>query len=199
MSASGAESGGVGDPGAAVGASELRTDRLVLRQWRETDREPFAAMNADPDVMEHFPGVMSRAESDALADRLEESIGTYGHGLWAVELVREAPFIGFVGVQWVSETMPFAPALEVGWRLARPYWGRSLAFEAARAALDFAFAQLGVGEVVAYTAARNARSRRLMERLGMRRDADGDFLHPGIDPSSPLQPHVVYRIACVSS
>jgi RimJ/RimL family protein N-acetyltransferase len=172
----------------------LRTQRLVLRPWRDEDREPFAALNADAQVMEHFPAALTRAQSDELADRIDARFAAQGYGLWAVEIPGETPFIGFVGLMHVPEEMPFAPALEVGWRLARPYWGRGLAHEGAQAAIDFAFAQLGLDEVVAYTARRNLRSRRLMERLGMRHDAGADFDHPGIEPTSPLQPHVLYRL-----
>jgi ribosomal-protein-alanine N-acetyltransferase len=167
---------------------------LLLRRWHQEDLEGLAALNADPEVMEHFPSVLSREQSAAQLSRLEETFECHGYGLWAAELRPQGALIGFVGLQPVPAEMPFAPAIEVGWRLARPYWGRSLAHEGARAALAYAFERLRLEEVVAYTAARNARSRRLMERLGMRHDADADFAHPGIGPGSPLQPHVVYRL-----
>lgn len=190
-SASGAEFRGVADA-AAVCGPELRTERLLLRPWRDEDRAPFAALNADAEVMEHFPAPLTRAQSDAMVDRIEALFAAQGYGLWALELPNEAAFVGFVGLMHVPEELPFAPAIEVGWRLARPYWGRGLALEGARAAIAYAFERVGVGELVSYTAARNVRSRRLMERLGMRHDAD--FLHPGIEPGSPLAPHVLYRL-----
>jgi RimJ/RimL family protein N-acetyltransferase len=192
MSASGAVFRVV-DSRAGGHGPELRTEHLVLRPWRHEDRDPFAALNADPEVMRYFSSTRSREESDALAGRIEASFAADGYGLWAVEVTDEAPFIGFVGLMHVPEEMPFAPALEVGWRLARPYWGRSLAFEAARAAIAFAFEQVDVREVVAYTAAGNTRSRRLMERLGMRYQEAADFPHPGIADGHPLQLHVLYR------
>jgi RimJ/RimL family protein N-acetyltransferase len=193
-SASGAEFRAVVKP-AGQRDHGLRTRRLFLRPWREEDRDPFAALNADAEVMEHFPSPLTRAQSDGLADRIQARFAAQGYGLWAVEIPDEAPFIGFVGLMHVPEEMPFAPALEVGWRLARPYWGRGLAYEGAQAALAFAFTELEVAEVVAYTAQRNVRSRRLMERLGMYHDTDADFEHPGIAPGSPLAPHVLYRLA----
>ena len=192
MSASGAEFRAVANR-AERRDPTLRTERLLLRPWRAEDRKPFAVLNADPEVMRYFPKTLSREESDALADRIEGSFAADGYGLWAVELDEQAPFIGFVGLMPVPDTMPFAPALEVGWRLAGAYWGRGLAFEAARAALAFAFEEVGEDDVVAYTAAGNVRSRRLMERLGMRYEREADFRHPGIADGHPLQLHVLYR------
>jgi RimJ/RimL family protein N-acetyltransferase len=145
--------------------------------------------------MEHFVAPASRAESDALADRIEADMREHGYGLWAVELPEEADMIGFTGLMNVSAQMPFAPAVEAGWRLARPYWGRGLAYEGARAALAFGFDELELAEIVAFTAVENTRSRRLMERLGMRRDPTGDFEHPLIEPGHRLRAHVLYRVA----
>jgi RimJ/RimL family protein N-acetyltransferase len=151
-------------------------------------------MNADPQVMEHFPSTLDERETAALIDRIEAGFRERGYGLWAVEVIGEAPFAGFIGLQPVPDGFPFAGAIEVGWRLARPFWGRGLAAEGAGAAIDFAFDSLDVPELVAYTAARNARSRRLMERLGMARDPAEDFPHPGIAAGDPLCPHVLYRL-----
>ncbi|MGO9762259.1 MAG: GNAT family N-acetyltransferase [Solirubrobacteraceae bacterium] len=173
---------------------ELRTERLLLRPWRAEDREPFAALNADPAVMEYFPATLSRAESDKLAQRIDGDIQRQGYGLWAVEIPGEAPFIGFVGLLATDVDMPFSPATEVGWRLARDHWGRGLASEAARAAIAFAFDELELGKIVALTAAGNVRSRRVMERLGMRRDPAEDFAHPRLPAGHPLEQHVLYRI-----
>jgi RimJ/RimL family protein N-acetyltransferase len=172
---------------------ELRTDRLALRRWRESDLEPFAALNADPEVRRYFPKRMNRAESDALAEGQRELIDERGWGLWAVEVIGGAPFIGFVGLAEPRFQAHFTPAVEVGWRLAREHWGHGYATEAAREALAFAFGELALDEVVSFTSAINERSRRVMERLGMTHDPADDFDHPLI-PEGPLRPHVLYRI-----
>jgi len=172
----------------------LHTDRLVLRQWRPADREPFALLNADPEVMEHFPGTLSRAESDALADRIEALIEKDGYGLWAVELAGTGEFIGFTGLNRVGFEAHFVPAVEVGWRLARSAWGHGYASEAALRSLRFAFDDLGLDEVVSFTTRSNLRSQAVMERIGMRRDLDGDFEHPNVEEGSPLRMHVLWRI-----
>jgi len=177
------------------GEPALRTERLLLRRWRAGDLAPFAALNADAEVMEHFPATLSRAESRALVERIERCFEQRGYGLWAAELAEEAPLIGFVGLWPVDDALPFAPAVELGWRLARPYWGLGLAYEGALAAARYGLQQLELGSLVAYTAARNERSRRLMERLGMRRDPAEDFMHPRLAFGAPLAPHVLYRLA----
>ncbi|WP_433345543.1 GNAT family N-acetyltransferase [Microtetraspora malaysiensis] len=170
----------------------IETERLVLRRWRESDREPFAALNADPEVMEYFPSTLTRERSDALADRLEAEFEECGFGLWAVELSGE--FIGFTGLSVPRFTAHFTPCVEVGWRLARSAWGHGYASEAARAALDHGFGTVGLQEIVSFTAVVNTRSRRVMERIGMRHDPDGDFDHPALAQDSPLRRHVLYRI-----
>jgi RimJ/RimL family protein N-acetyltransferase len=181
------------------GVTELRTDRLLLRQWRPEDRAPFAAMNADPEVMRHFPALMDRAGSDALAERAEATIAERGWGLWAVQAPAEpgAPeptaFAGFIGLSVVPYEAHFTPAVEVGWRLAQPFWGHGYATEGARAALTFAFVELELQEVVSFTAVANDRSRRVMERLAMTRDPAEDFNHPSL-PGSPVERHVLYRL-----
>lgn len=173
--------------------SELLTERLLLRQWRESDLEPFAALNADPEVRRYFPARMTRAQSDELAEQQRRLIAERGWGLWAVEAVGGAPFIGFVGLAEPRFKAHFTPAVEVGWRLAQEHWGKGYATEAARAALAFAFDELRLDEFVSFTSAINERSRRVMERLGMTRDPADDFDHPNI-PDGPLRPHVLYRI-----
>jgi RimJ/RimL family protein N-acetyltransferase len=173
---------------------QLRTERLLLRRWRAADLEPFAALNADPLVMENFPATLSPEQSAALLERIERCFDEHGYGLWAVELPDEAPFAGFVGLAPVDIDVAFAPAVELGWRLARAFWGRGIATEAASAAIDFAFEQLRLPDLVSYTAVRNQRSRRVMERLGMTRDPNEDFRHPMLAESDPLAPHVLYRL-----
>jgi RimJ/RimL family protein N-acetyltransferase len=171
----------------------LRTDRLLLRTWRVTDRAPFAEMNAHPEVMEHFPETLSRRESDALADRIEEHFTAHGFGLWALEVPGETPFAGYVGLSVPHFEAPFTPCVEIGWRLARPFWGRGYATEGARAALAYGFDELRLDEVVSFTVPANVRSRRIMEKLGMTHDPGDDFDHPLLPAGHPLRPHVLYR------
>jgi RimJ/RimL family protein N-acetyltransferase len=175
--------------------SELETERLILRRWREGDREPFAALNADPVVMEHFPALGSRGESDAMVDRIEAHFDRRGFGLWVVEVRGGAPFVGFVGLWTPTFEAHFMPAVEVGWRLAREHWGHGYATEAARAAVDYGFEEHELDEIVAFTVPANFRSRRVMERLGMTHDPADDFDHPGIPEGHPLRRHVLYRLA----
>jgi len=174
---------------------ELTTEQLLLRRWRPEDRPAFAAMNADPRVMRHFPSLLSREESDATADRVEAFFQKHGYGLWAVEVPGSAPFAGFIGLSSPRFEAHFTPCVEIGWRLAAEHWGRGYATEGARAALRFAFETLALDEVVALTAAGNLPSRRVMEKLGMTRDPADDFDHPSIDAGHPLRRHVLYRIA----
>jgi RimJ/RimL family protein N-acetyltransferase len=169
---------------------ELRTDRLLLRRWRDSDRELFARMSADPEVMRFYVAPYSRAESDAFVDRAERQFDEQGYGLWAVEVPSRAPFIGYVGL-WAS---PFFPAPEIGWRLDKPYWHRGYATEAARAALRDGFERIGLAEIVSFTTPLNVPSIRVMERLGMNHDAVDDFDHPNVPIGHPYRRHVVYRL-----
>jgi RimJ/RimL family protein N-acetyltransferase len=171
----------------------LKTERLVLRQWTAADREPFAALNADPEVMRHFVAPIGRADSDAAAAGIEAHIDQYGWGLWAAEVVGGASFIGFIGLWRPTFEAHFTPAVEVGWRLAKEHWGHGYAPEGAAAALDYAFGPLGLDEVVSMTAVGNDKSRRVMEKLGMTHDPADDFDHPRV-PEGPLRRHVLYRI-----
>jgi ribosomal-protein-alanine N-acetyltransferase len=173
---------------------ELTTDRLSLRRWRLADREPFAALNADPEVMRHFPAPLTREQSDAFADRIEAAIEQQGWGLWALEEAGTGAFIGFTGLARPSFDAHFTPAVEIGWRLARGAWSRGYATEAARAAAAFAFDTLALEELVSFTAAGNGRSRAVMERLGMTRDPADDFDHPAVARGDPLERHVLYRL-----
>jgi ribosomal-protein-alanine N-acetyltransferase len=172
----------------------LPTDRLVLRQWRDDDREPFAAMSADPEVMRYFPRLLTREESDALIENQGLLLELRGWGLWAVEVAGGAPFIGFVGLAEPQFDAHFTPCVEVGWRLAREHWGHGYATEAARAVVACAFDQLELDEIVALTTSANVRSRRVMERLGMTHDPADDFEHPLVPPGHPIRPHVLYRL-----
>ena len=176
-------------------APELRTDRLLLRGWRESDRAPFAAMNADPVVMEHFPAPMTAADSDAFVDGIEQGFREHGFGLWAVEVPGEADFIGFVGLAVPRFEAAFTPCVEVGWRLATAAWGRGFATEGARAAVAFGFNRAGLDEIVSFTSPLNVRSRRVMERIGMTHDPADDFDHPALPPGHRLSRHVLYRLS----
>jgi ribosomal-protein-alanine N-acetyltransferase len=167
--------------------TELRTSRLLLRRWQEQDRAPFAALNADPVVMEHFPTLLTREQSDALVDRIEAHFDEHGYGLWAVEA--DGAFVGFTGLVWQTYEASFTPALEVGWRLAHRAWGHGYATEAATAALARGLQE--VDSVVSTTAVRNVRSQRVMQRLGMRRELEFD--HPRVPEGHPVRPHVLYR------
>jgi RimJ/RimL family protein N-acetyltransferase len=176
----------------------IRTERLLLREWLESDREPFAALNADPVVAEFLGGPLDRAASDALIDRIRAHWASDGHGLWAVERLVDRSFIGFVGLAAPSFEAPFTPRVEVGWRLARSAWGQGFATEAARETVRFGFEDLGLGEIVSFTVPANVRSRAVMERLGMTHDPDDDFDHPGRPPGDPLRRHVLYRLAAAA-
>jgi RimJ/RimL family protein N-acetyltransferase len=173
---------------------EFETARLRLRQWRESDFEPFAALNADPQVMQFFPRPLSREESDSMAEKLRALIEERGWGLWAVEVPGVAPFIGSVGLHLTSPALPFPPCVEIGWRLAAAYWGQGYATEGARGALRVGFEQLELPEIVSFTSVINQRSRAVMERLGMQHRGE-TFEHPSVSVGSPLRPHVLYRLS----
>ena len=183
-------------PTAAVGVIEsegaVTTTRLILRRWRPGDRDAFATVNADANVMAHLPGVLSRAESDALVDRIEQHFDRHGFGLWAVEIPGITACAGFVGLSVPAFAAPFMPCVEVGWRLAAAHWGHGYATEAARAALGFGFGEAGLDEIVSFTVPANVRSRRVMEKLGMHHDPADDFDHPAMPER--LRRHVLYRI-----
>ncbi len=174
----------------------IRTERLILREWRDSDLEPFAAMNADRRVMEHFPATLARTESDALAGRIRDAFAKSGFGLWAVEIPGIASYVGFIGLAVPNFTAPFTPCVEIGWRLAFDAWGRGYATEGARAALDFGFTRAGLKEIVSFTAPVNVRSIRVMEKIGMTRKPADDFDHPKVAEGHPLRRHVLYRIRC---
>jgi RimJ/RimL family protein N-acetyltransferase len=173
--------------------AELFTPRLKLRQWRDEDYEPFAALNGDAETMRYFPSTLTREQSDALADDAHAHIAEHGWGLWAVERLEGAPFIGFIGLSRPSFEAHFTPAVEVGWRLAREHWGHGYATEGGRAAVEYGFDALRLDEIVSFTSQINWRSRRVMERLGMGHDPADDFDHPRV-AEGPLRRHVLYRI-----
>ncbi|MEM7523195.1 MAG: GNAT family N-acetyltransferase [Pseudomonadota bacterium] len=171
-----------------------RTARLTLRPFEDRDRAPFASLNADAEVMEHFPAPLSRAESDRFVDRIEQKRASDGFCVQAVD-ADGLGFIGYCGLMIPGALLPFQPCVEIGWRLARRAWGRGYASEAARDALAHAFLDLALDEIVSFTATGNLRSMAVMERIGMIRDPDGDFLHPSIEKGHAVEKHVLYRIA----
>jgi len=175
-------------------AFALRTPRLLLREWRDEDAEPFAAMSADPDVMELLLGPYDRQKSDFWVAWARDYWRDNGYGVFVVEVSGEASFVGVVGLNRLTYDAHFTPAVEAAWRLARPFWGRGIAHEAGRAVIEDGFYRLGLSEIVAITTPANHRSWRLMERLGMQRDVDGDFDHPRVPAGHPLARHVLYRL-----
>lgn len=175
----------------------IKTKRLILRQWREEDFEPFAQLNADPRVMEYFPTTLSREESDKMAKRMLMKIEERGWGWWAVSVQDAAEFIGFIGLNNVDKSIldtPFTPAVEIGWRLAYDYWGKGYATEGAAASLVYGFETLNLDEIVSFTAVQNMRSRAVMERIGMHHDSKDDFDHPKLPEGHWLRRHVLYRL-----
>lgn len=159
-------------------SASILTDRLILRPWQDSDRMPFARMNADPCVMEFFPALLSRQQSDSLVNTIEAHFDTHGFGPLAAELRQDSTFIGCVGLNIPTFEAPFTPCVEIAWRLSAEYWGQGLATEAARAALRYGFQNLGLDQIVAFTVPVNARSRRVMDKLGMFHDSAHDFDHP---------------------
>lgn len=177
-----------------LGWAELRTERLILRRWRDLDREPFARINVDPAVMEHFPALLSREESDTMVDRIEVHFAKHGFGLWAAELQKSGEFIGYIGLAVPRFEAAFTPCVEIGWRLASEHWRKGLATEGARAVVRHAFGELGLDEIVSFTVPANFRSRRVMEKLDMTHDPRDDFDHPSLDEGHPMRRHVLYRL-----
>ena len=175
--------------------SILTTERLLLRRWRKSDRQPFQAINADPLVMEFMPGVLTPELTDKVIARIKRQFALHGFGLFAAELRAEKTFIGFIGLSTPQFDAPFMPAVEIGWRLAFDYWGRGLATEGARAVVRYAFTELDLANLVSFTVPANLRSSRVMEKLGMVHDPSDDFGHPGLPPGHPLRHHVLYRLA----
>ncbi|MBA3856168.1 MAG: N-acetyltransferase [Cyanobacteria bacterium PR.3.49] len=173
----------------------LETERLILRPWIESDVEPFAALNADKEVMEYFPKLMTREETEAMVARVKARYAEDGFCFWATEEKKSGEFIGFVGLGRPSFEAHFIPCVEIGWRLARPYWGKGYAPEAAKEVLRDGFERCRLQEIVALTAVLNAKSRRVMEKISMHRDPTDDFMHPALDDGHPLKPHVLYRLS----
>jgi len=171
----------------------IRTERLLMRRWRDSDREPFAALNGDPETMRYFPSTLDRAASDAYVDLLESLFEERGYGNWALEIAATGQFIGYTGLNPMPPGVPGAGGVEVGWRLVRAAWHHGYATEAARAALGVAFDGAGLPEAWSMTAILNEPSQAVMRRLGM--TEAGRFEHPKVPAGSPLRPHVLYHLA----
>lgn len=178
-----------------VTAPRIGTERLTLRGWLPDDRAAFAVMNADPRVSQYLLGPITPEDSEEMVDRIETCWQQRGYGLWAAERLDTGQFVGYVGLWPATFDAPFTPAVEVGWRLAPEHWGNGFATEGGRAALRYGFDDLGLGEIVSFTATANTRSVRVMDRLGMRRDPEGDFDHPVMPLGHPARPHVLYRLS----
>jgi ribosomal-protein-alanine N-acetyltransferase len=172
----------------------LETPRLLLRRWKDSDRDTFAEMNADPRVMEFFPKVLTRAESDQFVDRMEEHFDNHGFGLYAAELKAGATFIGFIGLYVATFQAHFTPCVEIGWRLGVPFWNRGLATEGSREVIRYGFEDLRLDAIVSFTVPENLASRRVMEKLGMTRNPADDFDHPKLPEGHRLRRHVLYRL-----
>lgn len=171
--------------------NQLQTPRLLLRHWEDTDIEPFVALNQDIDVMEFFPNTLCREQSLEMIGRIESGFKTNGYGLFAAQLLETREFIGFVGLNVPRFECHFTPCVEIGWRLAKAYWGQGLATEAAQAVIDAGFEHYDLSEIVSFTTVHNLRSRRVMEKIGMTNNPAEDFDHPMV--TGPLQRHVLYR------
>lgn len=180
---------------ATMTLGQLRTGRLVLRDWRDSDREPFAELSQDAEVMRFLTPMPTRAASDAWIDRQKRHLADNGFCFWAVELADSADFLGAVGLLRVGYAAHFTPAVEVGWRIARPFWGQGYAPEAAKAALRFGFEEQGLREIVANTVPENVKSQRVMVKLGMCRDPADDFDHPLVPEQHPLRRQMLYRLS----
>jgi 3-dehydroquinate dehydratase / shikimate dehydrogenase len=175
-------------------APSLTTKRLLLRRWKEEDLLTFAQMNADERVMQYFPSTLSAEASNGLAERIQKELEEKEYGLWAVEAVGVAPFVGFVGLHYQDFPAAFTPCIEIGWRLGFEYWGNGYAFEAAQKVIEYAFDVLKLPEIVSLTTVTNQRSRKLMEKLGMTYNSSDDFQHSKLPANHPLRPHVLYRL-----
>ncbi len=176
-----------------MSTQEHHTERLILRNWRPSDKAPFAQMNADPDVMEHFPELLTKQKSDDLVDIITSMINTDGLGFWAVAKKGTNEFIGFIGLNRFSLDLPFCPCVEIGWRLARTHWGKGYATEGALKSLEIGFEQFQLNEIYSFAVLKNTRSRRVMTRIGMQ-DTGNNFMHPAISEESHLQEHCLYKI-----
>lgn len=173
----------------------LETKRLILRKCNiDNDLKEWSYIISDPKVMEYFPSLGDEKMAAQFIERANENMGKNGYGLFACELKETSEMIGFVGISIPSFEANFTPCVEISWRLSSDHWGKGLAVEAALACLNLGFETYHINEIVAFTAVNNLRSRRVMEKIGMKHDALNDFNHPNLPPDHPLSLHVLYRI-----
>lgn len=168
----------------------IETPRLFLRQWRQSDQEPFAGMNSDPEVMHYFPEPYSRERSNHFFEAIQREFEEHGYGLYAAEEKASGLFMGYIGFHWAKMDLEFCPCIEIGWRINKNFWNKGFATEGAMACLDFGFNRLGFGRVFSFTAALNIPSERVMQKIGMR--LERHFEHPGVPENHQLRPHVLY-------
>ena len=173
----------------------VSTERIIIRNWQPLDSLPFAVMNADKQVMEFFPSPLTTIETEAMIARINKHLEQHHFGLWAAELKETGEFIGFIGLSIPNLSASFMPCIEIGWRLAQPYWGRGLATEGAKAVLAYGFNQLKLEEIVSFTTINNVRSRQVMEKIGLSHNVADDFNHPNLPLTHPLSRHVLYRLS----
>lgn len=173
---------------------EIKTKRLLLRQWKESDLDPFAQLNADPCVMEFFPSVKTFEESSKEYEAILEHFKKHGYGWWAVSAINHSDFIGFIGLRYIDFPAAFTPAIEIAWRLSHKYWGKGYATEGANASLQYGFEILNFPEIISFTSIINIRSQAVMKRIGMHHDPKDDFDHPKLPKEDRLSRHVLYRL-----
>jgi len=173
---------------------KIITERLILREWLESDLEPFIALNQDEKVMEFFPSILSKTETEDFVTRIKKHFADHGFGLYACQLKSTKEFIGFAGFSTPSFEAHFTPCVEIGWRIAEKFWNQGYATEAAKAVLEFGFKNLNLKEIVSFTSEKNLRSISVMKKIGMTQDMSDDFLHPKLEASHPLARHVLFRI-----
>jgi RimJ/RimL family protein N-acetyltransferase len=172
----------------------IETKRLILSTWKESDAEPYFKINQDPKVIEYLRGPLTMEQVQDFIDTVNACQNKYGYALWAARLRTTGTLIGYIGLNYVDWPAHFTPATEVGWRLGSPYWGQGLATEGALAALDYGFNQCQLTEIVSFTVPANQRSIRVMEKIGLKRDLQGDFAHPKLAANHPLSRHILYRL-----
>lgn len=172
----------------------ISTSRLLLRLWKEGDIDAYYQINQNPDVLEFLPGALTRTEVKNFMARQNQQFVERGFALWAAELKETSDLIGFIGLNYFDYPVHFSPAVEIGWRLSSSFWGKGYATEGARKVIEFGFHQCHLQEIVAFTVPKNIRSQRVMEKIGMVQDMNGDFFHPKLPRKHRLAKHVLYRI-----
>lgn len=171
---------------------EFKSKRLRFRRWIEEDRKSFSILNADEAVMEFFPELLTKEESDLFVDKIEDHFNKYGYGLWAVELIENSRFIGYIGFFNAEFESEFTPCIEIGWRLSKEYWNKGYATEGAKACLNYGFNLLHFESVHSFTAKINTKSINVMEKIGLEKQSEFD--HTKVDKNSNLKLHVLYKI-----